>query len=344
MTPIPLLQIIEGRVPRTAAWINGFNAGALVEARADAQGRAPGLATPMLGYAVIHPYFLKPGANELRVDGKPGLPFSYRVATLAYQPGQPLGTVFEDKELLRLQGGAAAGQFTWPQARAWRWTQAAPIADNPAHQHALVAAATGLWQLLDSLAGRPLPANVARDLESSMAEFIQASAGQGSGQPVEQGARSGGTLLDRLLAVASTLKLPEDQSPEDYLRAQAAKPLQPGRDDGHTPHPPVPRDAQGQLPPRLALRPLPDPQGLRMVLFAGGRLARLDDGSGSPLIQFSSRYADGPRGQPGTVRFACDPWFRLNERGEWELDALLPPPAAPRLKPWPQQMLEPAAP
>jgi hypothetical protein len=74
----------------------------------------------------------------------------------------------------------------------------------------------------------------------------------------------------------------------------------------------------------LELEPLAPANELGIEVFAGGTLARLKPANGTPLIAFISNLDDGPRGQTGTTQLAFDAWYRQNDKGAWELDALFP--------------------
>ncbi len=253
---------------------------------------------------------------------------------MAYVAGQDLGTVFAESELLRLAPGTPSGSFGWPDVPAWAWTQAPAIADTPENRQGLQAAVRRFRDDLDGLAGKAVPAGHAQAIKASIREFIQASELRGRRY----------TLADELLQVASSLMLPGDKTPEALLKdldaQRQARRGQPARDDERAAHPTVARRADGSLPPRLSLRKLDGE--LRMQLFAGGRLARLTDAQGEPVIQFVSNYSDGPRGSPNPVRFVCDPWFRKNAAQQWELDTIYPMQAARQVldNPWPQEALE----
>uniref|UniRef100_UPI001301FFE4 hypothetical protein n=1 Tax=Pelomonas sp. KK5 TaxID=1855730 RepID=UPI001301FFE4 len=241
-----------------------------------------------------------------------------------------LGTVFPERELL---APAGSGSFAW-SGPAWAWTQAAPAgADAKA---GLQAAVESLWKQLDSQAGKPLAAGAAASMKASMKDFVQAS--ELRGRPY--------TGADELLQVAAAQALPGDKAPEAFLKDEEARARsrdgQRARDDERGAHPPVARRADGSLPPRLALRPLASLGELRVQLLAGGRLARLTDAGGEPVIQFQSNYHDGPRGRGNTVRYMADPWFRRNAAGQWELDAIYPTQAAHQVldNAWPQEVLE----
>ncbi|WP_198937849.1 hypothetical protein, partial [Pelomonas sp. KK5] len=85
-TTLPLLQTVEGSPSGSS--VNGFPVELMLGVRAGSDGRAAGLpASGVRSYAVIHPYFLKPGANELAGGGG-----RYRVAALEVQGGKDLGT------------------------------------------------------------------------------------------------------------------------------------------------------------------------------------------------------------------------------------------------------------
>jgi hypothetical protein len=74
----------------------------------------------------------------------------------------------------------------------------------------------------------------------------------------------------------------------------------------------------------LELQPFAAVEELELEVFAGGTLARLKPASGAPLFAFVSNLPDGPRGQTGTTKLAFDAWYRQNDQGAWELDALFP--------------------
>lgn len=351
VTSLPLLQTLASTATPHQAWVNGFPGAWLLAARSGDDARMAGLDTRMQGYAAIHPYFLRPGANEVRIDYTASGPgrLEIRVAALDYTPGQPLGTVFPDRELLRLGATPAhataqpqrlAGTFEWTGVPAWRWTNGPVIADTAESRQGLQDAVERLLGSLNALAGfstaqaRSAPA--VQGIEASLQEFVQASELRGPAF----------TLLDDLLGIASALKLADDESPEAFLqrldtRYQARR-TQPSADDEPSAHPPVDRLADGRLPPRVSLRPLGSFDGLVMELFADARLARLTDRSGEPVVQFVSNYWDGARGSPNPVRFVCDPWFRKNASQAWELAAIYPSQRTHQTlaNPWPQDLLE----
>jgi hypothetical protein len=74
----------------------------------------------------------------------------------------------------------------------------------------------------------------------------------------------------------------------------------------------------------LELQPIPAAEELDLDVFAGGTLARLKPATGAPVFEFISNLPDGPRGRIGTTKLAFDAWYRQNDRGKWELDALFP--------------------
>ncbi|QHJ00385.1 hypothetical protein GT347_21830 [Xylophilus rhododendri] len=350
--PIALLQTLRDDGSRHRAWINGFPADWLPSARAGSGGRAAGLETPMEGYAAIHPWFLRAGRNELRIEyrGAPEGALDYRVASIDYEAGQDLGTVFPEQELLRLQstaadpasasGHTASGGFAWDHAAGRSWDGAPPIADTPARRESLQAAVQRFWSALDALAGLPPDAEpasrLAAESRAAIHEFIEAS--ESRGRPF--------TLVEELIGIAATLQLAGDQPPELFLKArddafEAARRKGP-QDDAPSPHPPVARRADGTLPPRLSLRTLASFDGLSMERFADGRLARLADRGGDPAIQFVSNYSDGNRGAPHPLRFLCDLWWRLDAQQQWQLAAIYPTQAARQVlpNPWPQRLFE----
>jgi len=117
MYKIPLLEVIEKTAIRHKALVNGFDTGLLISVRSNQKKQVSGLKTKLTSYCALHPYFLKRGANELRLEYT--LDPSYaapedrgpwtldcRVASINYAPGKELGTTFAEKELLRLTSPA----------------------------------------------------------------------------------------------------------------------------------------------------------------------------------------------------------------------------------------------
>lgn len=84
------------------------------------------------------------------------------------------------------------------------------------------------------------------------------------------------------------------------------------------------RARPGDPPGSLELQPLPPEEEVELELFAGRTLARLKQASSAPLFAFTSNLPDGPRGRTGTTVLAFDAWYRQNDQGGWELDALFP--------------------
>ena len=358
MYKIPLLEMVEKTAIRHKAWVNGFDAGLLISVRSNEKKLVPGLTTKLTNYCALHPYFLKRGANELRLEF--ALDLSYmtpdergpwsldcRVASISYTAGKELGTSFPEKELLRLAPPAlprkeesakprnVSGVFDWPEGE-WRWTKGEKIEDTAANRKSLEAAAAKFWNELNALAGKPVPAGFAASTRTSIQEFIQASELRGKRF----------TLLDDLLETSSKLALPGDQTPEDFLR-EAEQRQKSGRgaaarDDEESAHPQVKRLPNGKLPPRVSLRKLDSFQGFEMSLLGEGRLERLSGTGGESVIQFVSNYHDEPRNRSQEIRLKYDLWFRKNAQGAWELDAIYPTLAAGLVldNNWPQELFE----
>jgi hypothetical protein len=359
MYRIPLLQIVEQTAVRNKAWVNGFGSDLLISVRSDREKNIAGLKTSLASYCALHPYFLKHGANEVRVEYALNPSYmtpedqgpwhlEYRVASMEYRTEKELGTIFPEKELLRLASAPLAkngesakpktltGSFKWSEGPEWAWTKGKKIEDTSANRKSLRVAVQKFWDELDSLFGKPVPAEFARSTRSSIQEFIQAS--ELHGKPF--------TFLDELLETASKLALPDDKSPEEFLREReqrynskrgAVVPK-----DAQSPHPAVTPLPNGKLPPRLSLRKLDSLDDLEMSLLADGRLARLTENAGESVLQFVSNYHDGPRGAPGGTRLKCDLWFRKNAKDKWELDAIYPTATANLAldNNWPQELFE----
>ncbi len=359
MIRIPLLQTVEKTAIRPQAWVNGFATSLLISVRADARKRAAGIKSPLASYTALHPYFLKRGANELRLEYALDLSalapddagpwhLECRVAAMNYITAKELGTIFAEEELLRLaspplpkreestQRKTLTGSFAWTEGPKWAWTKAKPIENTPKNRKSLEAAVGKVWNDLNGLAGRPVPPDFAAGTRASIQEFIQAS--ELRGKPF--------TFLAELLETSSRLALPGDKSPEEFLRDREARRQsrrgQPTRDDEPSAHPEVTPLPDGKLPPRLALRKLEAIGALEMSLLGDGRLARLTGDGGQSVIQFVSNYHDGARGEPGETRLKCDLWFRKNAKDHWELDAIYPTLMAGLAlsNSWPQELFE----
>jgi len=338
---IPLLQTIEKTAIRPKTWVNGFDSDLLISVRSDQKRNVAGLKTKLASYCVLHPYFLKRGANELRIEyaldpsfmtpDDPGpWHLDYRVSSMEYTTEKEYGTIFPEKELLRLTSPALrknaaseklktlTGSFKWSEGPAWTWTKAKEIENTPQNRKTLQAAFEKFWNDLNGMFGKPVAPEFAKNTRASIQEFIQASELRGKRF----------TFLDELLETSSKLALPGDETPEQFLRKREERSKNrrrlETRDDEESPHPPVTPLPNGQLPPRLSLRKIESFDSLEMSLLGDGRLARLTGSGGQPVIQFVSNYHDGHRGRPGETRFKCDPWFRKNAKGQWELDAVYP--------------------
>jgi hypothetical protein len=360
MYRIALLQTIEQTAIRHKAWVNGFGSDLLISVRSDRKKNIAGLKTSLASYCALHPYFLKHGPNEVRVeyalipsymtpDDQGPWQLEYRVASMEYRTGKELGTIFPEKELLRLASPALprnaesakpktlTGSFKWSEGPEWSWTKGRKIEDSSANRKSLQAAVQEFWNQLNSLFGKPIPAAFARSTRSSIQEFIRASELRGKRF----------TFLDELLETASKLALPGDKSPEEFLREREQHSNRQQRgvavpDDAESPHPPVTRLADGKLPPRVSLRKLDSFDNLQMSLLADGHLARLTGSGGGSVLQFVSNYHDGPRGAPDETRLKCDLWFRKNAKDQWELDAIYPTATANLAlnNSWPQELFE----
>jgi hypothetical protein len=359
MYRIPLLQIIEQTAIRNKAWVNGFGSDLLISVRSDQKKNVAGLKTKLASYCALHPYFLKPDANELRVeyalipsymtpDDQGPWQLEYRAALMEYQTGKELGTIFSEKELLRLASPplpknaesakpkTLVGSFKWSADHEWAWIKGKKIEDTSANRKSLQAAVQEFWSRLDSLFGKPVPADFARSTRASIQEFIQASELHGKRF----------TFLDELLETASKLALPGDKSPEEFLREREQRYNSKRGDviprDAESPHPAVTPLPNGKLPPRVSLRKLDSFDDLQMSLLADGRLARLAGNGGESVLQFVSNYHDGPRGAPGKTRLKCELWFRKNAKNGWELDAIYPTATANLAlnNSWPQELFE----
>lgn len=359
MYRIPLLQTVENTAIRHKAWVNGFDSDLLISVRSDQKKKVAGLKTKLASYSALHPYFLKRGDNELRIEY--ALDLSYmtpddhgpwkldcRVSSMEYTTAKDLGTVFPEKELLRLASPTLpkdaesaklktlTGSFAWPEGPAWAWTRAKPIENTPENRKSLEAAVGKVWNELNGMFGRPVPSDFAGSTRASIQEFIQASELRGRRF----------TFLDELFETASKLALPGDKTPEEFLREREtrrqSRPGQPTRDDDQSAHPAVTPLPNGQLPPRLSLRKLESFDGLEMSLLGDGRLARLTGSGEQSVIQFVSNYPDGPRGRPNETRLKCDLWFRRNAKDQWELDAVYPTLTANLAldNNWPQELFE----
>ncbi|HSI03651.1 MAG TPA: hypothetical protein VLC93_04210, partial [Myxococcota bacterium] len=62
----------------------------------------------------------------------------------------------------------------------------------------------------------------------------------------------------------------------------------------------------------------------KLVVFAGGRLAKLVNTGGGHTFTFASNWTDGPWSSRGTDKLSFEAWYRKNAAGAWELDALYP--------------------
>lgn len=345
MHDIPLLLVAERPSGRQEFFVNGFPVRWFAAADAGHDGQAAGLQRTLIRYSVLHPYALRPTGNVLQADlgtlNGPASKLDLQVVSLGFQPGQPLGTTFPLTLLGGLNAsvreGAAAqllqSRFDSPGCPVWDWVNAPLIEDTVPMRESLRVALGDTWDALYRMGSGTQPAGWLESVRSSTRDFQVAS---------ERGGKKA-LALDRLIDVATKLRLPNDESPEEFLRRVEARTKRPTTLDDAPAQGGLPqRLANGALPPRLKLRYLSSYEGLTMQTLGQGRLARMTDAAGEPLIQFQSNYPDGPRGRSHTVRFTCDPLYRLNLRQQWELAALYPTSMAAiaMANPWPQELLD----
>ncbi len=278
----------------------------------------------------VHPYFLKPGTNTVVMtytfddslvarEEKGPWNQAFEVVTskltgddtpvsLVKQAGPPLTRAADKKEQ------KLTATFKLPaDPPAWAWTRGAAIADNKETAASLYAEYTKLWTQLQSL---PKAAPAGRDAfksatRASTADFIRAS--ESRGKPYK--------FVEELTHAAATLGMPDDPSPAERekaakARAKAPPKLEPVHD--------APSDTGPNLDPHLTWVPLPAAASTKLVVFAGGRLAKLVSKEGVHTFMFASNWTDGPWGARGTGKLSFEAWYRKNAAGAWELDALYP--------------------
>ena len=230
--------------------------------------------------APIHPYFLNPGENRLRIGAGGG--GAIVIVSWDYVNGK------QHEELLR-DSLPAEGEhtFSWASKVPKRpWATGVKIEANDATKRRVYAETVGLHSKLEALsaaAAKKEPtadaaAALKKKLIDSTRDFIEAS--QLRGKPYR--------LIDQILEAATERALP------------------------------------GNPAGTLELQPIDAFEELELEVFAGGKLARLKPASGAPLFAFISNLPDGPRGRTGTTKLAFDAWYRQNDQGAWELDALFP--------------------
>ena len=285
----------------------------------------------------VHPYFLKPGTNTIVMT------YTFDDSLVAREEKGPwrqtlevmMSTLANDAEPVSLakQAGPAltraadkkeqklSATFKLPvDPPAWGWTKSAAIADNKETAASLYAEYVKLWTTLQNL---PKAAPAEREAfrtatRASTADFIRAS--ESRGKPYK--------LVEDLTHAAATLGMPGDAPPEpatkggkDKTKAPEPKPIKPPT---LAPVTDTPSDTGPNLHPHLTWVPLPPANQTKLVVFAGGHLAKLVSTERNETFTFASNWTDGPWGARGTEKLSFEAWYRKNAAGAWELDALYP--------------------
>jgi hypothetical protein len=336
------IQLMTTDAVETHVRINGFDADALVSARANEAGDAPpGFETKMLEYSLLHPYFLKSANNTVELsaarkvnydDDKAAKQCSARVVAIDHDlAADAWDTTWKTTELAKLavppltdlKGGAAkaSAKFAWSAPLpAWAWTTSKnKIANDAATKASLYAAHEAFWK---TLAAQPSADAAARDafaksVTASTAEYEKASALAGRTDKFledffvvtwKRDFRS----VDAKAIKAAALKAAAK-------RASGPIDIAPPAHDWRPPPDPSMYDT-----PHLALTALPPAAELTLDVFADGALARLvKKGGGDGLISYRSNWSDGPWGAVGEEMVEVEVWFKKDASGAWVLDALV---------------------
>ena len=282
----------------------------------------------------VHPYFLKPGTNTLVMtytfddslvgrDEKGPWRQSLEVmmsaldgdaepVKLAREAGPQL-TRAADKKPQKL-----TVTFKLPsEPTAWRWTKSAAIADNKETAASLYAEYQKLWKTLDELPkATPADREAFRTaVRASTADFVRAS--ESRGKPYK--------FIDELAHAAATRGMPDDPPPETPTQGGKKKEeVRPVKPPSLEPVTDTPSDTGPNLHPHLNWVALPPAEKTKLVVFAGGRLAKLVSTERNETFTFASNWTDGPWGARGTAKLSFEAWYRKSASGGWELDALYP--------------------
>ncbi|MDP2341073.1 MAG: hypothetical protein Q8O67_08950 [Deltaproteobacteria bacterium] len=333
---LPALQVMTTDAVDVAISVNGFSTAALIVDRSNDDGMVRGFDTKMLWYSLLHPYFLKSGNNV--VDARYGLkpdydddmssrPFGFRVVAIRYDAAldDQWSTQWPTQELLRFSAPplkkpvappkTARASFSWTTPLpVWSWTKGKKIDVDTKTKDSLYAAAQVFWKTLAAQTTTTTAerASFAAGLKASTREYAQASELHGPKY----------TFVDVLLTAATTLDLPGAPTREQ-LREMARKASAEPSDVEVKTDTPAPIDPAVYDKPHLTLDPLPPAAELTLEVFGDGRLARLHAKPDGSLIEFGSNYPDGNWGATGSVKVACDVWFRQGAAGAWEVDAVV---------------------
>lgn len=328
-------------------------------------GEVDGFETRMQRYLVLHPYFLRAEGNRLMAtyrlnghhiadDDAGPWRLDLRMALVDW-PGMPVDqpNEYRERELARFVSPdlvraddqvekSLTGTFAWSAPLpVWSWTSGIAIEDSEktktslyveyrAFHAELVALRTAHLAAPDS---KQPPAMVAA-LRASMREFIQASELRGVPYTLHEElayAAQHWSLRDydlemaaRAAALAKLPKLTPEQERAEAERKLKEQFVTVVAHDTPVDTDPEP-DADGKLPPRLTLAPLPDLADVKLTLLGDGTLARLTVAdTDAPLVSFFSNYADGPWGSRYSTKLQADIWFRRDASGRWVVDALWP--------------------
>ena len=327
--------------------VNGFDVG-ILPSNKESHDHVQGFANVMQRYAIIRPYFLKSGENTLsatytwedsRVANEDPGPWQmhYTVANVSPIIGE--GELYPRTQLAELLPAAVVKKnpdtkqhtstvkFTWSEpVPEWRWTHGVKIQDTAATRESIYAEYAKFWKSLAAMyepkgtTADPAFQQVRDSAKASIREFIQASELRGTKY----------TYLDELFDTARRGATPGQSNeppapPKKNGKVSKIKmPSLTQTDTVPDPDEPFMKSPDGTRPPRVSLSPLLPLKETRLVVFAGGTLAMLISAEAGefPLIQFHSNYHDGSWGAGGEAKAECNLWFRKNDKGEWELDAV----------------------
>ena len=287
---LPSLGRVGGLERNEVIFLNGFSLRTLGKLIPDYDELA-GKATDYISIMPLHPYFLKHGDNKLQVftaETSPDTPseLTLAIATWDYVYGKALEETWRQKcSVLPFESQEPEGACLF----SWKgslphWSWQQGVA-----LHNDEAAKQELYDEIVKL-HKTLGELAGKSIDNEQVQSLEKEWKQSTEEFIKASECRGKSyvFIDQLLEAARELALPGN--------------------DFQT----------------LTLQPLPELEKSYLEIFAEGTLARLCGEDHQPLHKFTSNLPDGPRKRVGAVKLAFDLWYRKNNAGGWELDAIYP--------------------
>lgn len=331
LVAVPDVVVIDSRGEpfRSETAVNGFSAEMMPSVQT-IYGSTTGYPSWDHRCFPLHPYFLKPGGNiavmtytfddSLVARDAPG-PWTQSVEVVTSPLKDDAKPTPLAKQVSPAVGRDANGRtktltvsFTMPQSLpAWRWINGVAITDNKATADSLFAEYVKLWTVLDGLSkvGSTEREAFRAQARASTDEFVRASESRGKKY----------TFIDDLTYSASTLNMRGDEGMRTKPPKKGVKPVPV---PSTAPVLDSPSDTGPNTGNHLTFLQLPPQSEMKLVVFAGGRLAKLVPIERQHAFGFMSNWTDGTWGARGESKLSFEAWYRKGANGAWELDALYP--------------------